>query len=114
MLIIIGDDDNVRRTAAVQSMLTDFVNNDEVLSGYDPNEIYSAFNEISGLAPRLATQPAAMRSILRKRLTQGSMEPFDINEIANIEKTVSEAQNPRLSFDKGAEDDVLAGKTLLG
>lgn len=105
--LLSSDDENIRRTAATQAMLSDFTSNDDVISGYDPAEVYGAYNEISTLAPRLSTQPAAMRSLLRKRLSQGSMEPFEINEIANMEKTLSEAQNPRVPFDK-AGTDVLA------
>lgn len=117
------DDENTRRIAAVQTMLSDFTNNDEVISGYDPTEVYGAYNEIASMAPRLSTQPAAMRALLRKRLTQGAMEPFEANELANIEKTVSEAQNPRISFgpgldktsqEAGVEPNVLAGHLTIG
>jgi hypothetical protein len=92
------DDENIRRLATVQTMLSDFTRNDEVISGYEPEEVYNAYNELASLAPRLSTQPAAMRALLRKRLTQGGMEPFETQEVANMEKTISEAQNPRLSF----------------
>jgi len=92
------DDENIRRLATVQTMLSDFTHNDEVISGYEPEDVYNAYNELASLAPRLSTQPAAMRALLRKRLTQGGMEPFETQEVANMEKTISEAQNPRLSF----------------
>jgi len=37
----------------------DFMRNDEVISGYNPSEVYDAYNEISGLTPRGSTQAAS-------------------------------------------------------
>jgi hypothetical protein len=71
-----------------KAMLNDLLANDEVISGFDPQEVSEAYNEITQLAPSSATQPALMRPLLRKRLTAGAVEPFEAQQIADIEKTV--------------------------
>jgi len=71
-----------------KAMLNDLLANDEVISGFDPQEVSEAYNEITQLSPSSATQPALMRPLLRKRLTAGSVEPFEAQQLADIEKTV--------------------------
>ena len=95
--------ENELRTIQAQTMLQDFLNNDEIIAGYDPDEVMTAYNEISQLSPRASTQPAVIRPLLRKRLTQGAMEPFEAAEMAGIEKTISESQNPRLPMNTDNE-----------
>lgn len=77
-----------------RSMLSDFMVNDEVISGFAPEEVTNAYNEISQLSPRTATQPAVMRPLLRKRLTAGSVEPFEAAQMAEIEKTIRQTESP--------------------
>lgn len=76
------------RAIQARAMLSDFLHNDDVISGYDPDEVSEAFNDISLLSPTSAIQPAIMRPLLRKRLTQGAVEPFEAEQLANIEKVV--------------------------
>ena len=83
---------NALREIEAQTMLSDFLNNDEVLSGFDPDEVLQAYNEVVSLSPHAATQPAVMRPLLRKRLAQGSYEPFEAQQIADIEKSVAQSQ----------------------
>jgi hypothetical protein len=71
-----------------KGMLNDFLANDEVISGFDPQEVAEAYNEIVQLAPSSAAQPAIMRPLLRKRLSAGAVEPFEAQQMADIEKTV--------------------------
>lgn len=80
------------RSIQARTLLQDLMMNDEVISGYDPEQVYGAYNEISQTMPRAATQPAIIRSILRKRLAQGSLEPFEAAEMANIERTLAQTQ----------------------
>lgn len=82
---------NALREIEAQTMLSDFLNNDEVLSGFDPDEVLQAYNEVVQLSPHAATQPAVMRPLLRKRLSQGSYEPFEAQQIADIEKSVAQS-----------------------
>jgi hypothetical protein len=74
----------------VRSMLNDLMSNDEVVSGYDPDEVLSAYNEIASLSPRASLQPAIMRPLLRKRLAAGAVEPFEAQQMADIEKTIAQ------------------------
>jgi hypothetical protein len=83
--------ENILRAIQAKAELSDFLANDDVISGYDPEEVIRAYNEIARLSPRSATQPAVIRPLLEKRLTQGRMEPFEAAEMANIEKTISES-----------------------
>jgi hypothetical protein len=78
------------RGIQTRAMLADLMNNDPVLKGYDPEEFTNAFNELVQLSPSAADQPALMRPLLRKRLTAGATEPFDAQQIADIEKTVQQ------------------------
>lgn len=71
-----------------KAMLNDLLANDEVIAGFDPQEVTEAYNEITQLSPSSASQPALMRPLLRKRLTAGAVEPFEAQQIADIEKTV--------------------------
>ncbi len=87
------DHEDKLRTIRAKAMLTDFMANDDVISGYDPNEILEAYNSISQLAPRTSTQPAVIRPLLQKWLAQGGkIEPFEAAETANIENTIAKNQ----------------------
>lgn len=72
---------NIRTQAQVQDMM----NNDPVLSGYPADEFMGAFNEISELAPRVVDQRMIMTSLLRKRLQQGSLDPFEIDQLLGMD-----------------------------
>ncbi len=88
--------DAALRKVQAQAMMTDFLANDPVISGFDPDEVMSAYNEIAQVSPRAAVQPALIRPLLRKRLSAGGIEPFEANEIANLEKTLgTHTQRPR-------------------
>ena len=78
-----------------RAMLSDLLQNDEVISGYDPEEVTSAYNEIVQLSPSAAARAAIMRPLLRKRLTAGAMEAFDAQQLAEIEKSIQNAQNAK-------------------
>jgi hypothetical protein len=82
------------RNAQTQAMLSDFLANDEVISGHDPNEVLAHFNELSQLAPRATSQQGLMRSLLRTRLQTGSMAPFEIETLLKIENALKERDKP--------------------
>ena len=62
-----------------------------IAGGASAAEVITAFNELSQLSPRLAEQPAAVRPLLAKRLA-GEVQPFEIGEILNMEKTRKDSQ----------------------
>lgn len=75
----------IKAHAMLNSMLTD---PDDPISGFEPEQVVQAFNEINQLAPRVSEQPAVMRPLLQRRL-QGNVQPFEAKEIADIEKGVA-------------------------
>lgn len=78
-----------------QAMLNDFLANDPVISTYDPDEVLTAFNQVSQLVPRASLQPAVMRGQLRKLLQQqDAMEPFEANQLVEVEKGLKSVQEP--------------------
>lgn len=87
--------DAALRSVQSQAMVTDFLANDPVISGFDPDEVMQAVNEISQVSPRASTQPALMRPLLRRRLSAGGIEPFEAAEIANLEKTLGTTSAPQ-------------------
>lgn len=72
----------------VQAMLQDMLSNDEVISAHDPDEVLRHYNDLAQAMPTVAVQPAIIRPLLRKRLTQGGAEPFEAAEGLNMERTL--------------------------
>jgi hypothetical protein len=73
------------RKIRVQSMLQDLMLNDPIIGEHDPEDAAMAYNEIVQSAPHLADQKLVMQSLLRKRLTQGAMDPFDLSQMLSME-----------------------------
>lgn len=82
------------RKIQMQAMLQDLLQNDEVISGYDPDEVLDSYNEMAQLSPSSAIQPALVRPWLRRRLTAGGFEPFEAADMANVEKTIAQTRGP--------------------
>lgn len=80
------DHENQLRKIRIQAMLTGMMADPEnPISGYDPDRVLSQYNELAQLAPRTAEQPAAIEPLLARRLS-GRVEPFEVREVADIEK----------------------------
>lgn len=75
------------RNMQATSMLTDLMANDDVIAGYDPEEVIGHYNELSQLAPRASSNEGFMRAYLRKRLEGGkaAIDPYDIGQIVDVE-----------------------------
>ncbi len=85
------DHENELRKIRVQAMLSKMMaDSSNPISGYDPEEVLGAFNDISQMSPRVAEQPAALQPILAKRLA-GQVEPFEVKEVADTEKALKES-----------------------
>lgn len=78
----------IRAQSLLTSMLAD---RSEPISGYAPSEVVQAYNEVSQLAPRVATLPGAVRPLLRRRL-EGRLEPFETKEIVDLDRTVGQSR----------------------
>lgn len=83
-----------RKSIRAKMLLKELMESDEVLSQQSPEDVVNAFNEIASLAPRAAESPMTMRALLRKRIEQGSVDPMDITNIANLENTMRESEQP--------------------
>ena len=77
-----------------QAMLSDMMANDPVISGFDPVEVTTAFNELSQMSPTTASRTAVIRPLLRKRLT-GELESFDTEQLAKIDQLLRPAPDFR-------------------
>jgi hypothetical protein len=80
----------IRANAMLASMLTD---PDDPISGYDPDKVLAAYNEIAASAPRVADNVGALKPILRKRLA-GHTEPFEAKELVDVEKGLRDVSQP--------------------
>ncbi|NDD52725.1 hypothetical protein EBZ39_02395 [bacterium] len=74
-----------------RGVLNDLILNDPVISGYDPHEIATAYNQIAEIAPNFTGSGAAMQALLRKRLEAGQLADFDIKQLVEMEKIRAEA-----------------------
>jgi hypothetical protein len=78
--------ENALNTIRAKSIMHDMVLNDPVISGYDPQDVAMAFNEIAELAPSLVDAPGMIRPLLRKRLESGQLADFDVKQILEMDK----------------------------
>ena len=86
---------NEMRKIRAQTVLTQLMSDpDSPLSGYDPEEVLTASNEMEQLSPRLADQTAAIAPLLNKRL-MGNTEPFEVGEQVKLEKGLKDVQAPQ-------------------
>lgn len=84
---------NEMRKIRAQTVLTQLMSDPEnPISGYDPEEVLSAYNDMVKLSPRLADQPAAVGPLLNKRLS-GNTEPFELGETLKLEQGLKQTQS---------------------
>ncbi len=90
----LDDPDHMEELKSIQAraVLHDMMNNDEVINGYDPTEVIDVYNELVQLSPSAATRPAMLRPLLRQRLTAGSLQPFDVQQMSQTESDVRKTQ----------------------
>jgi len=104
------DHENDLRKIRVQAMLTNMMSDPEnPISGYDAESVLNAYNEVAQMAPRVAEQPAMLQPLLARRLA-GATEPFEGKEIAETEKSMSQARplTPNTKLMSDAPDSILA------
>lgn len=90
------------RAIHAETMLNDLLANDEVIRGYDPQEVAGHFNELVQLAPRAATQQGAMRSLIRRRLN-GPLDQFELDSLLKLETNLRRRDTPGNTFGTGQE-----------
>ena len=78
------------RKIKTQAMLNQFLTDPEdPISGYDPDRVMGAYNEIAAIAPRSAEHSGVMGPLLRRRLA-GRVEPFEAGQMAETEGNLRE------------------------
>lgn len=82
------------QTIRTQAMLNDLMANDPVISGYDPEQVIDAFNQLSQMAPRVANQRMMAQALLRKYLEQANaMDMYDQTQVLGAERELSRMEN---------------------
>lgn len=87
-----------------RGVLNDLILNDPVISGYDPHEIASAYNQLAEIAPNFTGSSAAMQALLRKRLEAGQLADFDIKQLIEMEKIRAESLKSNLEAQQKARE----------
>lgn len=87
-----------------RGVLNDLILNDPVISGYDPHEVASAYNQIAEIAPNFTGSSAAMQALLRKRLEAGQLADFDIKQLIEMEKIRAESLKSNLEAQQKARE----------
>ena len=72
-----------------ESMLTDLLAGDEVLSHRNPHEVLEAYSALRQLAPQAAMNKEVVRSYLRDRLEKGQQGLFDIEPLLKVDRYIS-------------------------
>jgi len=92
------------RAIQAQTMLQDLMMNDPIISGYDPEQVMNAYNQISQFAPRAANKRLMAQALLRKYLEQGqALDPFDMGQLMDIEKQLT-----NVSEDESSKENIKA------
>jgi hypothetical protein len=79
----------------IQSMLSEFMSADPIISTYDPDEVATAYNQIIHMAPRASVQPVIMRGLLRRFLQQqDALEPHEAGQLAELEERLKKLEVP--------------------
>jgi len=73
------------RAIRAHATVNDLVTNDPVISSYDPQEAIQAFNDVTQLAPRATDQRLLLQALMQKRLTQESLDPFELVQLCEME-----------------------------
>ena len=82
------------REINAQAMMQDLMINDPVISGYDPEEVMGAYNDIVQMSPSAGTQRMLMQSLLRKQLQQGQLDTFEQDQLLGFEDKLRKQQHP--------------------
>lgn len=92
----IADPEHEAQLAAIQqrAILSRMMVDDPVLSAVDPDTVVAAFNELSATAPFVARQPALLKSLLRRRVQQEDVDPFEVKQILEMDTALQKREEP--------------------
>jgi len=89
------DIQNMRAMAAREALAAAVT--DPVISSYPLSKITQSFNRISHSTPRIALDPEALVSLMRRDLEEPDRSMFDIEQQQKVEKQLSEKSDPMIS-----------------
>lgn len=70
------------RDLNIMTNIMDILWSDEFIRGVnDPEEVVRAVNEVLSISPKLGASPAVLKAFVRKRLSQGFFDSFDIMQM---------------------------------
>jgi hypothetical protein len=74
------------RAISTQTMLSDFMANDPIISSYGEGDVFKAYNQLSQLAPAVSQQPSIARGLIRRLLQSESIiEPHEAEQLTDME-----------------------------
>jgi hypothetical protein len=79
------------RNIRAESTLNELLAGDDVISGYGDDDVIDAYNDIVQNAPAVADNRLALQALMRQRLQQGTSSPFEVEQLANINKGLTPA-----------------------
>ena len=78
--------DSIRMQSAVNDMLS----NDDIISQYDPDEVYRVYNELIQTAPTAMERPMIARTFMRETLAKGGLlGSYDLNPLMSYDKDIA-------------------------
>ena len=86
-----------------QATLQELLLNDNEIAGYDPNEALDAYNDVVQASPRAATQRMLLQTLMRKRLSQGQLDQFDVDHLLGMEEKLRKQEQPPTRVGAGDE-----------
>ena len=87
-----------------QTLLTELMLSDPVVSEHTPHDVFEAFNYLNEVAPRALQHPLMAKSLIRKYLEQGNtLDTFDAAQLTQMEKELTRHTAPAVT----AEFDLL-------
>jgi hypothetical protein len=84
------------RNIQAEAMLNDLLANDDVIKGYDPEEVVDSYNEINQIAPYAANKKVIMRDLMRKRLAGGpsALDQFTVGDTIGQQEKLRNSSLP--------------------
>lgn len=88
------DQEAALRGPEVQAMLNELMSTDPVISGYPETDVLQAYNELSHMTPRVASDPTLLRGILARRLELGRTDPYEAAQSLETEHGLQRIAQP--------------------
>jgi len=77
----------------MKSMVNDMLSNDDIISQYQPEDVYAVINELKATAPMAMARPSVVRSFVREALAKGNLGSYDLNPLMTYDKDIMRGLN---------------------